>query len=160
AERLRRRRIEAGESGMTEVGDDVAVEVRDRTVWIDHGLNMEIAEERVEVVIAARFIGEQIRPAVAVAAKRTTLCAMNGDALKIGDRLVEPASIVGNDPFRRSWPEHRVYIGGDAFEFDVCGRERADVAACAGPRHPRRRRNLALLVCHLHVAVGGLPGPV
>src|SRR5262249_56408224 len=38
--------------------------------------------------------------------------------------------------------------------------ERADVAACAGPRHPRRRRNLALLVCHWHVAVGGLPGPV
>jgi hypothetical protein len=85
---------------------------------------------------------------------------MDGNTLKIRNRLVGTVRIVRNDPFRRVRPEHSVRVGRNAFEFDVGSRECADVAAGAGKRHPRRWRDFAVFICHLGVTVGGRRSPI
>jgi hypothetical protein len=59
AERLRRRRIEAGEAREgggdvpivvgNDVGDDVAVEIQDRALGIDHRLEIQIAKDPIQI---------------------------------------------------------------------------------------------------------------
>jgi len=132
------------------VGDDVAVEVLDQTLWRDLRLNIGVAVQRSKPVIAARLILEEVGRAV-LRAERASLRAMDDDALEIRDRLME---VVGRlHGFWRIGAEHVVDVAADVFEFDIGDPEGADIAAGTRERHPRRRRVLAVLRKHLRRSV-------
>src|SRR6516165_4386677 len=72
---------------------------------------------------------------------------MEGDTLEIGDGLVRVALrflCLG-----RVGAEHCRDVEPDILEFDVRGREGADITPGAGERSPRRRMGLALTIDHL-----------
>ena len=107
--------------------------------------------------IAAGLVIKRVRRAVG-RAKAVVQRAMNGDALEVGGRLGVVG--IGLCRFRRVGTEHGDDVRRNAFEFDVGGRETADIAAGSRKRHPRSRGDLAQLVRHLRVAIRRHPGPV
>src|SRR5262249_32643051 len=98
AKRLRRRRIEAREAregaGVTDVGDDVAVEIQNRAAGINDRLDVQVAKEPVEAGVAARLVRKKVglRVGARSSAERAVLGAVESDAFKVGNRLVEVGS--------------------------------------------------------------------
>ena len=87
SERLRGRRIKPRKARIAmAVGDDIAIEVFDRTAGRNLRLDIGIAVERVEPDIASRLVRQLVRRRV-LAAERAVLCAMDDDAFKVRDSL-------------------------------------------------------------------------
>ena len=144
-------RVEAGEAGVAgAVGDRVAVEVEHRSVGADHRVGVGRAEQALEALVAARLVGQQVRPRMrAGGAAGGVRAAVHPDADEVGGRLVprllvrarrvvHPLLVLG-----RALAEHRRHVGVGVLEHDVGRGHAADVAAGARERHPRRGRVLA-----------------
>ena len=145
--------VEPGEADIGRSGavaDDVTVEVPDRPTRRYLRLNIDVAVERREPVIAAGLVLQKVGRAV-LRAKRALPRAMDDDALEICDRLVVVAR--GLHGLRRIGAEHVVDVAADILEFDICDRKGANVATGASEGDPGRRRVLAVLRKHLRRSV-------
>ncbi len=146
--------VEAGEADVTRgILDHIAIQIGQWTIRTHNRRHILVPKQSAESYIAHGLIRQKVGlSTIRRTAQRIPRCTVNADPDKIRERL--PGIRHYLDSLRRIRSKNRRNIGGNVFQNGICGRDRAEVASCAGKRHPGCGSVLPVRGQHVERGVG------